>query len=247
MIKSKIKASFFHFIISILVVGGVLFLLLKIWYPNPFFDISGIASILLIILAVDLVLGPLLTFVVFKPKKRTLKLDLSVIALIQICALSYGIHTVYQAHPLYVVYAIDRFTPINTNEISISKIKYDELKKSKLSGPTLAYLKKPTDPAEMSRVTMEVLSGKPDIDTRAEYYAPFENHLDDVFTKSLDTNAMLTKPEHKIILNDFIAKYGKTLDDYAFLPLVGKAKDVLWVFDRNTGQPVDVVQISPWS
>ena len=247
MIKSKIKASFFHFIISLLIVGCVLLLILQVWYPNPFFDISGIASILLIILAVDLVLGPLLTFVIFKPKKRTLKLDLSVIALVQICALSYGIHTVYQAHPLYVVYAIDRFTPINTNEVSLSKIQYDELKKSKLSGPTLAYLKKPTDPAEMSRVTMEVLSGKPDIDARAEYYAPFEKHIDDVFTKSLDTKAMLTKPEHKIILNDFIAKYGKTLDDYAFLPLVGKAKDVLWVFDRNTGKPVDVVQISPWS
>ncbi len=247
MIKSKIKASFFHFLISVLVTGCTLLLMLKVWYPAPFFDILGIAEILLMILAIDIVLGPLLTFIVFKPQKRTLKFDLSIIVLIQLSALLYGLHTVYQAHPLYVVFAIDRFTPINTNEISPEKIKYDALKKSKFSGPTLAYLKKPTNPAEMSRITMEVLSGKPDIDARAEYYLPFEDHLEDVFSKGLDTDALLRKPENQALLKDFTQKHGNTLDDYAFLPLVGKTKDVLWVFNKKTGQPVDVVPISPWS
>ncbi len=247
MIKPKIKAAFIHFGISLLIISSLLLLIVKVWYPDPFLEISGIKNIFLIILTVDLILGPVLTFIVFKPKKPTLKFDLTAIVAVQISALIYAVITIYQAHPLYVVYAIDRFTPINTNEIVPENIRYSELKKSKLSGPTLVFLEKPTDPEEVSRITLEVLSGKPDIDTRTEYYAPFNKHLEDVFSNGLDIQALQKNPKNKTLIQEFIKKHGKTVEDYAFLPLVGKEKDVLWVFNKKTGKPVDIVFISPWS
>ncbi|CAG0908405.1 unnamed protein product, partial [Cyprideis torosa] len=177
---------------------------------------------------VDVVLGPLLTLVVYKPLKTTLKIDLGVIAAVQIAALGYGMYTINQAHPLYVAYAIDRFTPINANEVSPAKAKHAELQKSKLSGPTIVYVQKPSDPSEMSRLTMEVLSGKPDIDARPEYYEPFNKFATEVMQKGSTPQQLSQTPEHKQKLEAFIAKYGKTAEDYAFLPLVGKEKDVLW-------------------
>ena len=132
------------------------------------------------IVAVDVILGPLLTFIVYKPQKPTLKFDLTTIAAIQIAALGYGMYTVYQAHPLYVAYAIDRFSPIDASEVSPSNAKFEELNKSKLAGPTLVYLQKPTDRAEMSKITMEVMSGKADLDARTEYYFPLNQKIDEV-------------------------------------------------------------------
>jgi hypothetical protein len=246
MIKHKLKAALIHLSISALVVGCFLAFALTVWYPEPFFSISGLTSILLILVTVDVILGPLLTLVVFKPLKSTLKFDLAVIAMVQIAALTYGIHTIYAAHPLYVAYAGDRFTPINANEVSPDKAKYDELKKSKLTGPTIVYVQKPTDPAEMSRVTMEVLSGKPDLDARPEYYEPFEKFTQQVLAHGLKPEILLTKPEYKQKLEQFLKEYGKTANDYAFLPLSGKEDDVLWAWSRETGKPVGTLAINPW-
>lgn len=197
-------------------------------------------------IAIDLVLGPLLTFVVYRPKKRTLKFDLTVIAAIQCAALFYGAFTIYEAHPLYVAFAGDRFTPINANEVDPTKAKFDSLKKSKLAGPTIVYVKKPTDPAEMARITTEVLSGKPDLDARPEYYNPLNPHINKILERSLSSAALQNNPKNQKKLEKFIAKHGRSIQDYAYIPLVGRAKDVLWAFDRNTGQPVGIIDISPW-
>lgn len=246
MIKTKIKASLIHLIISASIIACFLAFVLTIWYPAPFFDISGLQHIILILITVDVILGPLLTLVVYKPKKPSLKFDLSVIALVQLCALAYGAHTIYSAHPLYIAYAIDRFTPINANEVSPEKAKLPELQKSKLAGPTLVYVQKPSDPEEMSRVTMEVLSGKPDLDTRAEYYEPIQSHINELLNQGINPEKIIQNNKYKTILDSFIKKYGKTPNDYAFLPLVGKEKDVLWAWDRATKQPIDILDISPW-
>lgn len=246
MIKHKLKAALIHLVISALIVGSFLAFALTVWYPTPFFEISGLLGIILILVTVDVILGPLLTLVVYKPLKATLKMDLTVIAAVQIAALAYGIHTIYQAHPLYIAYAGDRFTPINANEVSPDNAKYAELKKSKLSAPTVVYVQKPTDPAEMSRVTMEVLSGKPDLDARPEYYEPFDKFAQTVFANGVTPEALAAKPEHQQNLDKFLAKHGKTAADYAFLPLVGKEYDVLWAWDRATGKPVGTLDINPW-
>lgn len=247
MFKYKLKASLIHLIISALVVFSFLIFVRSYWYPEPFFSISGLVTILIMIVAVDLVLGPLLTFIIYKPQKPTLKFDLTTIAAIQIAALAYGMHTVYQAHPLYVAYAIDRFSPIDASEVFPSNAKFEALKKSKLTGPTLVYMQKPTDRAEMSKVTMEVMSGKADLDARTEYYFPLEQRIDEVIANGLNIEAFAKQPEHKAKLDEFLAKYGQKLEDYAFLPLVGKEKDVLWAFSRKTREPVAIVEISPWS
>ena len=246
MIKTKLKASLIHFIISAFIIGCFLAFALTVWYPTPFFDISGLQHIIFILVTVDVILGPLLTFVVFKSQKTSLKFDLSIIALVQLCAFGYGVHTIYSAHPLYVAYAIDRFTPINANEVSPDKAKLPELQKSKLSGPTLVYVQKPKDPKELSRVTTEVVSGKPDLDARPEYYQPFEQFKQDILKNSIAVQYIEKKPENKQKLENFITQNGNTMQDYAFIPLSGKEKDVLWAFNLKTGNPVGVVDINPF-
>lgn len=247
MIKNKLKASAIHLAISAFIIGCFLLFTLTIWYPEPFFTISGLQHIILILISIDIILGPLLTFIVFKPQKASLKFDLTIIGFIQIIALSYGIHTIYESHPLYIAYAIDRFTPINANEVNPEKATYDELKKSTINGPSLVYVQKPDDPAEMSRVTMEVLSGKPDLDARPEYYKPIQNFMSKIMANSIPIEKLQSNTANKEQLDNFLNKNGKNIRDYAFLALSGKEKDVIWVFDRQNSKPIGVIDINPFN
>ena len=72
-------------------------LVFGLWYPYPYREISGGRELFFIIVAVDVVMGPLLTFAVFNRKKplKELKRDLGVIVLLQLAALGYGLWTVF--------------------------------------------------------------------------------------------------------------------------------------------------------
>lgn len=56
-----------------------------------------------LILIVDLVIGPLCTFVVYKKGKKGMAIDLTVIGVLQIAALAYGLWAVNSQRPSYLV------------------------------------------------------------------------------------------------------------------------------------------------
>ena len=62
-------------IIALLVVGLVFF----VWYPSPLATAVGVTHIFLMMLAIDVIVGPLLGLLVYKEGKKTLKFDLGVI------------------------------------------------------------------------------------------------------------------------------------------------------------------------
>lgn len=244
--KDKFKASFLHFIISSGIIFLFLLVTLLVWYPSPHYELSGLKSILVILLLIDIILGPFLTFVVYKKNKTSLKYDLAVIVGIQIAALFYGVFTVYQGHPVYIVYAIDRFETIAAMDAYPERAKHDEFKTSKLGSPKLAYARMPEDTFVRKQLLFEVLSGKPDIDARPEYYEPFEKFADQVMQQGLTSQQLTSTPDNSQKLDTFLAQHGKNATDYAFLPLVGKEKDVLWAWDKTTKQPVGTLDIAPW-
>jgi hypothetical protein len=79
---SRYEASFYHFLISFVVFVVLAYFVLFRWYPEFFYTIDGGWEGMRIIIGVDLILGPLLTLVVFKAGKPGLKFDLSMIAII---------------------------------------------------------------------------------------------------------------------------------------------------------------------
>lgn len=107
--SAKLQAFSIHFGLSVLAVGAVCAVTLGVWYPSGLADLQGVWKILGILVGVDVVLGPSLTYVVFAPGKRTLKFDLSVIALIQIAALAYGTWVISTQRPAYLAFMYDRF------------------------------------------------------------------------------------------------------------------------------------------
>ena len=110
LIKTKLKASGIHFSLSLVIFFVLAYQIYYVWYPVPYFSVDGGWQGIRLIAAVDLVLGPLITFLIFDLRKsrRAIVFDLVVIAVVQISALIYGISTTYQQRPVAVV-LIDQF------------------------------------------------------------------------------------------------------------------------------------------
>ena len=105
----RIKAFLIHGLVSISVALLVIGLVFFIWYPSPLAKAVGVTHIFLMMLVIDVILGPLLTLLVYKQGKKTLLFDLTIIVVLQVSALCYGLWTVYQGKPAWLVFNADRF------------------------------------------------------------------------------------------------------------------------------------------
>lgn len=104
LVFRKLKATALHVGLSLVIFLPYLYLLIYVWFPGPLFFTDGGWQGLRLMLLCDVVLGPILTFLVFNPKKsrRALGFDFSLIALAQLGALAYGTHAVLSQRPVAV-------------------------------------------------------------------------------------------------------------------------------------------------
>lgn len=144
-----------------------------VWYPAPYFEINGGWHVWRILAGVDVVLGPLLTLIIFKSDKPSLKFDLSCIVLMQLAALMYGGMIIYQQRPAFVVFGTDRFTTVTAADIEFDKLKAPELQRLAGIGPLLAQALPPADPKLRQELMFAiVIGGQKDLEYRAEWYEP---------------------------------------------------------------------------
>jgi hypothetical protein len=246
--KDKLTAFLIHLLISATVVGAVIFLIFFFWYPRPYFEANGAWTVLRILIMVDLVLGPLLTLVLFRKGKPGLVMDMSIVAAIQLTALIYGVYVIYGERPYYLAFAVDRFEVIGKVEVDANKIKYPELKVKPNIGPILVFADFPKDKEERSQFVFEtVLEGKPDLERRPEYYHPYLLNKDKVINKAKPLSELIgDNNSYKRKIEQFLENRKGDQDDYLYLPLVGKNNDLALVIDKTTGLPIDGISIDPW-
>lgn len=101
----RIKSALIHLAISLLFGLVAVYLVFFVWHPNPLQTAVGVTAIFVMMLAIDVVLGPVLTLLVASsPNKKTLKFDLTVIAIVQLTAYLYGLYNITISRPVYIAY-----------------------------------------------------------------------------------------------------------------------------------------------
>ena len=163
--KSRLSAAGIHLMLSLAVAAAAAGLVFGIWYPYPYRDISDGRELFFIVIAVDVVMGPLLTLTVFNRGKpaRELRRDLGVIGLLQLSALAYGLWTVSVARPVHLVFEFDRFRVVHAIEVPEAELDQapPALRQLPWTGPTLLSLRTFNNPKEKLDKTLEALSGLP--------------------------------------------------------------------------------------
>jgi hypothetical protein len=247
----RIRAALVHLGISALVASIAAAAMLGIWFPPPYFEAMGADGLILILVAVDVILGPLVTLIVFAPGKarHLLVFDLAVIATLQAAAFSYGAFVISQARPVYMLFVRDRFEITAADEIrdeELAKVQRAEFRTLPHLRPRLAAAEMPTDPGEQMSLMMSAIQGV-DLKTFPQYYVPYEMQLDLVRTKAQPLAKLGERhPEAAATLARAIAATGMPEERLKFLPLRARKKDMSVLVDAATGRIEGYVAIDPW-
>ncbi|MGQ0591392.1 MAG: TfpX/TfpZ family type IV pilin accessory protein [Gammaproteobacteria bacterium] len=244
------KAAAIHLGICALIALAVFACMALLWYPQPYFEAVGGAKLALTIIGVDVVIGPLITLIVYNPKKKSLRFDLAVVALLQTGALVYGIHVVYAARPVYVVFNVDRFDVVGANELfpdDWQTLAPDELKTLPLTGPRLVAADRPSDAKEQERLLFTAVTSGVGLPNFPQYYVPYHERTAAVIAKSQPLAELREKrPESEADLTRVVKMFGQGWDDLAFLPVRARKQDLTAIIDRRNGNVVKVLPIDPW-
>jgi hypothetical protein len=241
--KATSKATAIHFCIGLVVACLFAWLVFSIWYPYPYRTLAGGVELFTIIIAIDLVCGPLLTFVLFSPtkSKRELFTDLCLVVLIQIAALSYGMWTVWQTRPLFVVHEADHFNITARVSIDAKELAAlpTELQPSFFNGPIMASLR-PLTSQEQDTINTDIQKGGRDRSERPQFYTKFDG------IKAYQSGSSLSKylrvhPEKQKAIIALIGNIEPVnLEKFKYLPIVGR---IYWlaIYDE-TGKNIGFIE-----
>lgn len=175
--RARLRASGWHLLLSVFIAVGVAVLVYGLWYPGAYVRMAGGTGLLLTIIAVDVVVGPLLTCLIFDIRKprHYLVFDIIVIALMQAGALAYGMHSVFLARPVALVYEGDRFRVISAADVVLEELPNapEGFQVLSLTGPQLMAVRKSQSLEELtSSVNMAVIDGV-DTSQRPSYWTAY--------------------------------------------------------------------------
>src|SRR5262249_53974550 len=134
---------------SLAVAVACLVVLRGFWYPLGLFAPLGGLQLLALICAIDVVVGPVLIAIVYKPGKKGLLLDVVVIIARRVAALLYGLHVQSASRPAYIVFVKDRFEIVRANEMPEEELaRAGRYRDKPLDGPRIVGARVPADPGE---------------------------------------------------------------------------------------------------
>lgn len=244
----KLKIALRNLYISQSVILVFLIFAYFIWFPHSFTEFGGFFDTAWMLIFVDLILGPILVYFIYNENKKYLKFDINALLGIQLLAFLFGAYSLYLKHPAYAVFSVDRFVLTNVSNIYPQPSLSQQLNNHLFSQPELVVAQFPQNIKEKNGLMFDVmLNGLPDIDSRPKYFKPLNEHINTIMEKSISIERLVldTKSQKKLIL--FKQKYQDKYKDFAYFPLTGNnQKDMIWVFDKQTGKPIDILDINPW-
>lgn len=188
------RASAIHLGLSALVIGSVFLAVLALWYPPALLPMSGVLGLIALIAIVDVCLGPLLTLVVYRRGKPSLRFDLAVVVALQLSMLGYGLHVLAQNRPVFMVATPDRLVLIRAFEIEPDDLAAGSAAHRRLSwtGPTWVGARIPTRLEQRDQSLPVPLSERP-LHMQPRYYLEFEQVRPELLTQARPISHLLNR------------------------------------------------------
>jgi hypothetical protein len=237
---SKLRAFVTHLLLSGATAGALLLLLITRWYPMPYFLADGGWQGIRLVVAVDVVLGPLITLVIYNRKKSRGKLifDYSVVGLIQACAFAFGVWTVFSTRTTVVVFADGSFYTLGADSARFLHDPYPAIVKAAPTTPAYAVVTMPADEKARQELRRESLSMHRPLFSYVERVGPLTpESFRQLVEYQLDMNDLLARePDFRPEVEHFLKKHGGTLKDYVFVPVTPRYRQIVLAFARDTGR-----------
>lgn len=223
-IRSRLGASLAHLGLSALLISCVAVCVFGFWYPSYYADLSGGGRLFWILLAVDVVLGPSITFFVFSLNKsiQVLRRDLAVVGIIQMLALGYGVWVIAMARPIHLVFEIDRFRVVHAADVDSDSVFPVGVKRSSWGGPTLLGLRPFEDSREKMDATIDAVAGL-QLAFRPRFWQSYELSVPDIISAAKPVMALARlHPQRLAEIEYLLRASGYSKDTVLYLPLIGR-------------------------
>lgn len=228
--KERGRAAVLHFGASLALAALAAWLVFGVWFPYPYREVSGGRNLFVLLVSVDVVIGPLLTLVVFNRAKpsRELWRDLAVIAMLQLAALGYGLRTVYEVRPIYLVHEVDRFkviTPADIDRAELTQAR-PEFRELPLHGVQMIGVRPARDAAENLSAIESALAGR-DISAMPQRWQALDDaNRAQIRARARDMAFLRARAaDGGAELDRLIATAGLKPDQVIALPLVARSYD----------------------
>lgn len=245
--RDKLRAAAIHFAATLLL-AAVAAVLYRLWFPPPFHEMVGGTKLFLLLVGCDLALGPLISLVIYDRRKsrRELYTDYTVVGLVQLAALAYGLHTAHSARPVFVVFATDRLEVVTAGDIPAEELAAASPRHARLPQWGLAMVAVEVPEAERQAALFRALEGV-DTSLRPRFYVPYANAQAAILARAGSLAALRAKhPEADALLREAVATTGRGEDALRWLPV--KAKEGFWtaLLDARSAVPLGYVPLDPY-
>ncbi|MDP3088231.1 MAG: TfpX/TfpZ family type IV pilin accessory protein [Methylotenera sp.] len=240
---NRYKAAGIHALLSILIVTSIMVAMYLLWYPNEYFSLMGGKLLITLIAGVDVFLGPLLTLIVYRHGKKSLRFDLACIGVVQVVAMLYGGYVMFESRPVFTVFNKDKFQIAAVVDISpdeLAKAKNPQWQILSITGPELVAIGTPDikDKNETMFAKVESASAY----RYPRLYDEYKNHLDKVI-KSGKPLARLSEvsEKNKLAVDQFMSKSKRPESDFLYLPITSELAEMSVIVDAKAGDFIEII------
>lgn len=244
---TRLKAAVMHILISFFIITLTLATMYALWFPNAYFTLMGGLKLIALIAIIDVFLGPLLTFAIFKSGKKGLKFDLFCIGLVQLTALSYGVYVMFQARPIFTVFNKDKFqiaAVVDVDPRELAKEKDSKWKQLSITGPKLVAIGIPDKKNKTETMFAKIQTL--DAYRYPRLYDEYAKHRNDVIKAGRPlTTLALDSIENKITIAKFLNKSHRPENDFLVLPISSELAEMSAIVDAKTGDFIEIIDAKP--
>lgn len=243
----RARAALVHLGVSLVAAVAVATLIFYLWYPWPYRILSGGSHLFVLIASVDVVIGPMLTFVIFNRAKpwRELRRDLIVIGLLQMGALLYGVHTMYVARPVALVYEVDRLRVVTDADVQAGELPQAPpgLRHLPLAGVRLLSTRQARNGDERLKALDMALQGV-DVSLRPSFWVAPLGAAEPALARAKSIDTMKKQyPQQTAVIDAAVAEAGVPPAQLKFLPVMARVATWSALVDVATGKPVGFVPL----
>jgi hypothetical protein len=245
-------AALKHLLICLMLAAVVAALVFGLWYPGQWSELAGGLGLFWLIIAVDAVCGPLLTLVIFDPRKPRPELlrDLTLVGLIQLGAMGYGLYSLAQARPVWLAFENDRFRVVSVPDLLPGSLAQapEALRSLSLTGPQPLGVRVPsgTDPDFLDSVQQAAAGWHPAF--RPDHWLPYAEQAALAGQTARPLSELLAlHPKQAALIRSAERRSGRELAELGYLPLaVEHPGDWLVLLERSSGEPLDILPLNAW-
>ena len=243
MMNERLRGAIWHMAFSLILLAGAFYFIFLVWYPWPLWRTSGVLGIYGLLALVQLILGPALTFFLYKKEKSKFVLDVFIVLLIQLAAYVHGMAVVVKGRPAWLVYAVDDFEIVRHADLNLKEAEgiRDEFFPSIGRGPSIvAAVYSEDKEIQFKQKQDELISGKKLV-FEPEAYKAFATQSHRVQAKARGLEE-LEKFNAKHAVDDVRREWPLAT---SWLPLKGAHQDMAVLLDKDAAV-VAVADLRPW-